>query len=55
MKVSKSCLPRNALCIIFLWVRLVFFLYIVDVVIFYIFFCILDFKVCCFNTNLYIT
>jgi hypothetical protein len=30
MKVNKSCLRRNVSCIIFLWVRLVFFLYVVD-------------------------
>jgi hypothetical protein len=30
MKVSKSCLRRNASSIIFLWVRLVFALYAVD-------------------------
>jgi hypothetical protein len=30
MKVSKSCFRRNASCIIFLWVRLVFPLYVVD-------------------------
>jgi hypothetical protein len=30
MKVSKSCLRRNESCIIFLWVRLVFPLYVVD-------------------------
>jgi hypothetical protein len=30
MKVSRSCFRRNASCIIFLWVRLVFPLYVVD-------------------------